>query len=168
MARRHPVERSTNQRRPRDGLTPLIVLVLVLDRFRFLFTDLDHLHRAGGKRLQKAFAVVLAQDPIIQNNDDAFIGLGPNKATDPLSQFQDRFGKGIFGERISAVGLDIFELGFDQRMIGNGERESGNDDVGKRFPGTSTPVQKLSVPNKTPLSDFLNRSSMRVRDKPFP
>ena len=137
MSQRHPVGRSTNQRRPREGLTPLIVLVLVivlvLDRFGFLFTDSHHLYRAGREGLQKAFAVVLTQDPIIQNNDDALIGLGPDETTDPLSQFQDRFGKGIFGERVAAVSLNIFELGFDQGMIGNGERESGDDDVGKRF-----------------------------------
>ena len=72
-----------------------------------------HLHRAGRERLQKAFAITLTQDPIIQNNDYTFIGLCPDQAADPLSQFQDRFGKRILGERIAAVGLNIFELGLD-------------------------------------------------------
>ena len=115
---------------------------------RILLASSHHFHRAVRERLQKAFAVTLTQYPIVQNNDDSFIGLGPDQAADTLSQFQDCFWKRIFRERIAAVGLNIFELGLNQRMIGNGERESGDDNVRKSFSGDIDPGPETVGPEQ--------------------
>ena len=100
------------------------------------------------ERLQKAFAVAFAQYPIVQNNDDSFVGLGPDQAADTLSQFQNCFWERIFRERIAAVGLNIFELGFNQRMIRNGEWEPGDDNVRKSFSGDIDPGPETVSPEQ--------------------
>jgi len=52
-------------------------------------------------------------------------------------------------ERIAAARLDEFEFCLDQRMIGHGKRQARYDHIESASPGTSTPPQKLSVPNNT-------------------
>jgi hypothetical protein len=130
--------------------------------------QLDDFRRTLRQRLHEGAAIGFGHDPIVENDDDAAVGLGANQTADALPKFQDRFRQRILGERVAAARLNQFKLRFDQRRIGNGEGQTRDDDVESASPGTSTPPQKLSVPNSTLRGVDLNCSRSFVRGVPPP
>src|SRR6185437_15906077 len=88
---------------------------------------------AGRQRVEKYFAVALCRDAAVEQDDDPAIGLAANQPAETLLEFDDRFGDGIFHERISAATGDRFEAGFGQRLIGYREGELDDDDIAQRF-----------------------------------
>jgi hypothetical protein len=50
----------------------------------------NNFHRTFRQGIEKGLAVLLRQNPVVQNHDDAGVGLGPDQAPDALAEFQDR------------------------------------------------------------------------------
>ncbi len=78
-------------------------------------------------------AVVLADDARVKNHDDTAVGGRSNQASKPLSQFDNRFRNLIVAKGIATSRFDRFQLGLQKRMIGDAERQLGNDYVAKRI-----------------------------------
>ena len=55
------------------------------------------------------------------------VGAGADQAAEALFEFDDGFGQLVVAERVAAGCADRFEAGFEQRMIGHGERQLGDD-----------------------------------------
>src|SRR6266446_4977017 len=94
---------------------------------------LDNLKRTLRQRLHEGAAVGLADDAIVENNDDAAVSFGSDQAADALAQFKDCFWQGVFGERIAAARLDQLEFRFNERMIGHGKWQPCDNHIRKRF-----------------------------------
>ena len=58
-------------------------------------------------------AVLFCQDPRVEDDDDAFVLLRANEATDTLAEFQNRLRERILGEWIPAAAFDFLEPCFD-------------------------------------------------------
>ena len=104
--------------------------------------NLDNLHRAFRQRLHERPAVGFSHDAVIENDNDAAVGLGPDQTAHALSQFQDRFRQRIFSKGIAAALLDQLEFRFYERMIRNGKRQSRDGYVLKRFAWNVDPAPK--------------------------
>jgi hypothetical protein len=52
-----------------------------------LSNNLDRTFRQG---VEKGLPVLLRQNPVVQNHDDAGVGLGADQAPNALTEFQDR------------------------------------------------------------------------------
>ena len=85
---------------------------------------------------------------------------GADQSAEALLELDDRLGQLVVAERIAAGGSDGLEAGFQQRAVGHAERERVMITFCRASPGTSTPCQKLSVPNSTPRGFSLNSSSI--------
>ena len=79
--------------------------------------------------MEEEAAVGLGGDAAVENGDGAVVVGGTDKAADPLAEFEDGFGEGIFHEGVSAAGLNGFEACFDEGVVGYGEGKAGDDDV---------------------------------------
>ena len=74
---------------------------------------LDGFDRTLRQRGQERLAVALCENAIVQDDDNARIGLGSNQAADALAEFEDRLGQGKIREGISAARLDALNARFD-------------------------------------------------------
>jgi hypothetical protein len=50
----------------------------------------NNLYRALGQRVEKGLAVLLGQNPVVQHDDDAGVGLGADQPANALAELQDR------------------------------------------------------------------------------
>src|SRR5262245_53701500 len=81
----------------------------------------DNFHRALGQRVEERLAVTFGQDAIIQNDDDARVGLCADESAHALAELQDRFGQRELAEGIAPARFDGFNSSFDQRMVRESE-----------------------------------------------
>lgn len=79
--------------------------------------------------LEEKAAVGLGGDAAVEDGDGAVVVSGADEAADALTELEDGFGKCILHEGVSAAGLNGFEAGFDEGVVGNGEGEASDDDV---------------------------------------
>src|SRR6267142_2823543 len=82
----------------------------------------NNLHRTFRQRIEKGLAVLLRQNPVVQNHDDARVRLRADQASDALPEFQDRLGQRKFAEGISTARLDPLQPRLDERMVRHRER----------------------------------------------
>src|SRR5882724_13722571 len=90
---------------------------------------LENLNRTFWQRLHECAAVGFGHDAVVEDDNDAAIGLGPDQTAYALSQFQDRFRQRIFSKRVAAALLDELKFRFYERMIRDGKRQSRDDHV---------------------------------------
>lgn len=74
--------------------------------------------RGGGKGVHEPGAVEFLHHAGIEDGDDAGVGLGADEAAYALAELEQGFGQGIVAEGIAAVGGDVLDAGFDQRVAG--------------------------------------------------
>src|SRR5215211_722814 len=89
----------------------------------------DNLHRTFRQRLHERAAVGFGYDAVIENDNHAAIGFGPDQTAYALSQFQDRFRQRLFSKRIATALLDQLKFRFYERMIRDGKRQSRDDHI---------------------------------------
>ena len=128
----------------------------------------NNFHRTFRQRVEKGLAVLLRQHAIIQHHDDAGVGFGANQPANALAEFQNRLRQGKVAEgippRASIASIRASMSGWSGTA--NGSRVMMT--LLKASPGTSTPCQKLSVPNSTESTSSLNFSSIVERACPCP
>src|SRR3954471_5281304 len=93
----------------------------------------DHFDFALRNGVQEGLAILFYEHPIIKDYDNASVRASADEATDSLAEFEDGFGQGKFPKRVTPAGFDGFDPGFDKWMIGNRERQSGDNDIGQRL-----------------------------------
>src|SRR5882757_4671615 len=89
----------------------------------------ENLHRTFRQRLHKRAAVGFGHDAVVEDDNDAAIGLGPDQTAYPLSQFQNRFRQRKFSKRIATALLDQLKFRFYERMIRDGKRQSRDNHI---------------------------------------
>lgn len=94
-----------------------------------------HFAGAFGKRGEKGAAVGFGEDAIVEDGAHAFVLAAADEATDALAEFDDGFGDGVFHEGVDALFLEVFDAGGGDGVVGDGEGESGDDDVAESFAG---------------------------------
>src|SRR5205814_9514164 len=110
----------------------LSVYYQIMNVFKRVYSTLKHFHRALWQGGKKSPAVGTGHDSIIQDHHDAVIAFRADETADALAQFQDRFWKRVFRERVAAVRFNQFQLRLDQRMIGHRERQPRDDHIRER------------------------------------
>jgi hypothetical protein len=111
-------------------------------------------YRHRRERFQERLAVVFGRDSGVEHHDDAVVGRGADQATEALAKLDHRFGQLVIAKRISAAAADRFEPGLQQRVVGTLNGSLVMMTFCSASPGTSTPCQKLSVPNRTLRFDW--------------
>ena len=86
-------------------------------------------HLAVGQAVEELLAVAFRADAGIEDDDLAGVGAAADQATEALLQFDDRFGERVFKERFASARFDRFHASFLQRLVGDGERQLGDDHV---------------------------------------
>ena len=89
----------------------------------------------GGQGIEESFAVGFGCDAGVEDDDDSFVLFGADESSEALFEFEDGFGELIVEEGVPAVDSDLFESGLEQRLIGYGEGQLGDHEVGEGFAG---------------------------------
>src|SRR5262249_48906110 len=92
-------------------------------------SDSDNFHRAFGQRLHERATIGFGHDAVVEDDNDAAVGLGPDQTSHALSQPEDRFRQRIFSKRIAAALLDQLQFRLYERMIRYGKWQSRDDHV---------------------------------------
>ena len=87
---------------------------------------------AFGKRTQKNSPIRFRFNPRVKHYDDPGISFASNQSLETLLEFNDRFWKLVITEWISACRSNCFQSRLQQRLVGNTERQFGNDHVLQR------------------------------------
>src|SRR5438105_1653027 len=76
---------------------------------------------------EKNLSVALGEQSAVEDREHSVINAGTDQASEPLLQKHHRSRKLVIKERILAEIAQILDLGFDQRIIGNGKRKFVDD-----------------------------------------
>ena len=87
----------------------------------------------GREGLKKDLAVALAGDAGIEEDEDAAIFKGADKAAEALLESENGFGNLVVEEGAAAGFFDGAHAGLNDGVGGNGEGEAVDDDATKRF-----------------------------------
>src|SRR5882762_5544007 len=87
----------------------------------------QYFHRTFRHGIHKVFAIVLGEDPVVEDGDDTGVGFGANKPAHALTELQNGFRQGNLAESVTAARLDGLDASFDQWMVRNGKRQAGDD-----------------------------------------
>jgi len=82
-------------------------------------SNLNHFDRTIWQRLQKRASVGTSYDAIVEDHDDTTVTFRSNQAAYSPTEFQDRFGRGILRESITAACLHQLQFRSDEGMIGH-------------------------------------------------
>ncbi len=130
-------------------------------------------HRTRRHRLQKHPSIGLGLDARIAEHDHAEIVEIADQPPDALLQCQHRLRQLIFEERIAAAPTNSLESGFQQRIVGCGERQLIDRDDGERvaldvhaFPKTARGQQhRIAKFSKAVEQGFARRLALHQHRK---
>src|SRR6187551_2983273 len=90
-------------------------------------------HRRGRKRFEKPPAVPSRAQPRVEDCDNALVSVPADQAAEPLSQLQDRRGKGVLREPVPSLLRDALAARFDERIARRCERQLVDDEERERL-----------------------------------
>ena len=79
--------------------------------------------------MDEQVSVRFGDQAFVEHDNDAVVGAASDEASEALFESDNCFGELIITEGITAAFADAFESGLDERAIGHGERQLGDDDV---------------------------------------
>ena len=95
----------------------------------------DVLDGAGGDGVEEDASVGAVGDAAVEDDDDAGVGAGADESSEALAELEDGFRDGVFDEVVSSLCACAFGACLDERVVGDGEGELGDDDVGEGVSG---------------------------------